>query len=223
MFVLVSMPGLARSADPTFVGILAMAIDDEGADFLGLTGETREKLTALVNKREQQVTQLILQIKDLPNAEKQAKLAPFVKESEQLGMALLTLTQRERLNQLRVLRMGMASLAEPEVASIIGLDAEQREKVLGLITQRNEQMSRGGEVQRQITRRSFERQLRSLLTDEQLGKWEKISGQGAGQTASTTERRETEASDASAASAEDAESVSTDADDRDADDREADD
>ena len=223
MFVLVSMPGLARSADPTFVGILAMAIDDEGADFLGLTGETREKLTALVNKREQQVTQLILQIKDLPNAEKQAKLAPFVKESEQLGMALLTLTQRERLNQLRVLRMGMASLAEPEVASIIGLDAEQREKVLGLITQRNEQMSRGGEVQRQITRRSFERQLRSLLTDEQLGKWEKISGQGAGQTASTTERRETEASDASAASAEDAESVSTDADDRDADNRDADD
>ena len=128
LFVLVSLPSLARSADPTFVGILAMAIDDEGADFLGLNGATREKLTALVNKREQQVTQLILQIKDLPNAEKQAKLAPFVKESEQLGMALLTLTQRERLNQLRVLRMGMASLSEPEVASIIGLDAEQREK-----------------------------------------------------------------------------------------------
>ena len=123
-----------------------MAIDEEGAEFLRLDTEIREKLTALVDKREQQVTQLILQIKDLSNAEKQAKLAPFVKESEQLGMALLTLTQREKLNQLRVLRMGMASLAEAEVASIIGLDSKQREKVRGLITQRNEQMSRGAKA-----------------------------------------------------------------------------
>ena len=40
-------------------------------------------------------------------------------------MELLTQEQRSKLNQLRLQRTGMASLADPETAQVLNLTAEQ--------------------------------------------------------------------------------------------------
>lgn len=170
-----------RAADPTFVGILALAVDDEGARLLGLDGETREKLVELIAQREDQVQQLVLEIKDLPDQEKQARLAPFVAESERLGRELLTVEQRDRLSQLRLSRAGMVALADQEVSQLLGITAEQKEALQKLLSARAAEMTRGGEVQRRITHESYERRLRAVLTDPQLGEWERLAGLGAGQ------------------------------------------
>lgn len=175
-----------RAADPTFVGVLALAVDDEGARLLGLDDETREKLLQLIAAREDQVQQLVLEIKDLSDQEKQARLAPFVVESERLGRELMTVEQRDRLSQLRLSRAGMVALADDEVGRLLGVTPEQKESLQKLLAARSAEMTRGGEVQRRITHESYERRLRAVLTDQQLGEWERLAGLGAGQVRSRT-------------------------------------
>src|SRR5690606_29027892 len=107
--------------DPSFVGVLAYAVDDAGARQLGLSDETRQALIELIEKREAEAVELVLQIQALPAAEQQEKLKPFREESERQGMALLTEAQRGLLKQLRLDRVGLAALAEPEIAGKLQL------------------------------------------------------------------------------------------------------
>ena len=101
-----------RAADSSaFVGVLSLAVDDQAAQHLGLSDEVREKLRQLVDRRVNEATKLALSVKDLPPDVRSERLAPFVAESERLGMELLTSEQRSKLNQLRLQRTGMASLA----------------------------------------------------------------------------------------------------------------
>ena len=89
----------ASAADPSFVGVLALAVDKDVADRLGLSDEARGRLRQLVNEREDAALEIVLSIKDLPPMEQTARLTPFVEESERLGFALLTVAQREKLRQ----------------------------------------------------------------------------------------------------------------------------
>ena len=83
-----------RAADPQFVGILAELAKDDVARQLGLSDETRTKLNELIDRREEEVVQLVLKIMDLPADEQEKRLAPFRRESEEQGLALLDERQR---------------------------------------------------------------------------------------------------------------------------------
>ncbi len=175
-----------RAADPAFVGILSMAVDDRGAQHLGLSDEVREKLRRLIERRESAAINLALEIKDLPPEVRAERLAPFVAESEREGMALLTQEQRSRLNQLRLQRTGMVSLSEPETAQLLELTPEQRDAVSRLMAERATAMTRGGEKERGEARNAYERQLHLLLTSAQKATWDQMAGLGPGPTAPAT-------------------------------------
>ena len=133
--LLVSQHGKLSAADPNFVGVLAMAVEDEGIKRLELSEETLEKLLAFIGQREEKVVNLVQQIRGLSPAEQEAKLRPFREESEKLAMQLLTVAQREILNQMRVASKGMDSLIDPQVTAVLTLTKEQQESIKKLMAQ----------------------------------------------------------------------------------------
>jgi type II secretory pathway component GspD/PulD (secretin) len=184
------------AAEPQFVGALAFAVDDEGTRILDLSPETRGKLLELIDRREQEALNLTFRIRDLPAAEIARQLEPFVAESERMGMALLTLEQREKLNQLKVARSGMSSLADEEVARVLGLSQAQQDQVQELLKQRAQDLTAGGETQRRITQAVYERRLATLMSDEQRATWEKLAGYAPAQVAPAANPADVAAADA---------------------------
>ncbi len=145
----------AESSTAKFVGKLALALDQ--ADRLQLSDETQTQLKQLVEARIKAAVPL-LDLKDLPPAEQARRLAPFVEESEQMGMKLLTIEQRSKLDQLHLQRAGMASLGDPDMAQKLELSEEQAREIQRLLGQRALEMTRGGETEQQRTQSDFERQ-----------------------------------------------------------------
>lgn len=175
--------GQAQAADPHFVGILSIAAEEAGAQQLGLSREVREKLRELIERREKAAVPLALEIKDLPPRERERRLAPFVAETERLGMELLTLEQRGKLNQLRLRRHGMSTLKRPDMARMLELTEDQKREVQRLIDERDAEMTRGGESTQRRTRDAYERRLRATLTEKQRAMWEQMAGLGPGPAA----------------------------------------
>lgn len=167
------------AAEPEFVGSLALAVEPTTAAALGIDEETRTQLLDLIDRREQEALRRVYEIRDLPPAEAAERLEQFVAESERQGLALLSLTQREKLNQLKIARGGMTTLSDDEVASILELTPEQKEEVETLLRQRAIDLTRGSETQRRTAQAIYERRLSALLTDQQRANWEKLAGLGA--------------------------------------------
>ena len=71
--------GHAQATDPTFVGRLALAIDE--AAKLGLSDENKKQLTDLVARRESEAVELSQQLKGLSKEQQEEKLKPFREES----------------------------------------------------------------------------------------------------------------------------------------------
>jgi type II secretory pathway component GspD/PulD (secretin) len=167
------------AADPAFVGVLSLASEDAVAKQIGLTDEIRRDLRAVINRREDEAIPIALRIKDLPPAEQTTKLAPFVAESERLGLALLNDDQRRKLEQVRISRAGLATLAEPQVAEQLKLTDEQKAKVATLAVDRTAALSKGDAAQRRAARDEYERQLAAVLEPAQRAAWEALAGQAA--------------------------------------------
>ena len=170
------VPRAAVAADATFVGALALAVEEEGVRRLALNEETRAKLLQLIDRREQEALNLVLSLRDLPPAERAARLAPFVQESEKMGMELLTLEQRNVLDQMRTARAGLASLGEANVAQVLNLSAEQRAAVQRLLEQRAEILKVGKSDQQRDAYNRIESELAAVLSPEQRAGWERMAG-----------------------------------------------
>ena len=170
------VPRAAIAADATFVGALALAVEEEGVRRLALNEETRAKLLQLIDRREQEALNLVLSLRDLPPAERAARLAPFVQESERMGMELLTLEQRNVLDQMRTARAGLASLGDDNVAQVLNLSAEQRAAVQRLLEQRAEILKVGKSDQQRDAYNRIESELAAVLSPEQRAGWERMAG-----------------------------------------------
>ena len=94
-----SRPRLA-AAEREFVGVLAVAIEGEVADKLGLTEKQKEQLLEIIDARESEALELAIQLKSATPEERAAKLAAFRQQSEAKGLALLTKQQAARLQQV---------------------------------------------------------------------------------------------------------------------------
>lgn len=180
VFALLFCGNVARAVDPEFVGVLALAMENDVAQRLGLSDEVRQELGELIDQRIKEAVSLALSIKDLPPVERERRLKPFVEESERLGMRLLTLEQRSMLNQLRLQRRGMTTLAEESMQQLLQLTPEQQQEIARLMSERAVAMTRGGESDRRRTRDSFERSLRGVLTSTQKATWDQMAGLGPG-------------------------------------------
>jgi type II secretory pathway component GspD/PulD (secretin) len=166
----------AWGADSAFVGVLATAVEPDAAKALGLSGEVREKLIKLVDEREVEATNLALEIKDLPAAERTARLQPFVAESERLGMELLTDEQKTKLGQLRIAKLGMLGLGNPQIAEQLAIDPEKQPAIDKILASYKEVLATGSDVQKSTAKKIYEGQLAALLTPEQKAKWEELAG-----------------------------------------------
>jgi len=176
MYLSLAIGRSVTAADPTFVGVLALALDKDVADRLELSDEVRGRLRQLINEREDAALDIVLTIKDLPPMVQTARLTPFVEESERLGFALLTLTQREKLRQIRLAREGMSALVEADLAESLSLSAEQKTVIQKLLDQRAVDLTKGGENERRITRAVYERKLAAILNEPQRATWETLAG-----------------------------------------------
>jgi type II secretory pathway component GspD/PulD (secretin) len=172
------------------VGSLALAVDDDGPRVLSLSEETLAQLRQVVSDRENAAIELALTVKELPPELRAERLAAFVAESEKQGLALLTQEQRSKLNQLRLRKTGLASLAEPEMAQLLALDAAQQQAIGRLMEQRLQAISGVADSQRRVAQDRFERQLRSVLTPAQRATWEQMAGLGAGPAVAEREPQE---------------------------------
>lgn len=177
-------PATARAADPAFVGVLSLVVEPDVAKDLGLSDEVKGQLVALIDKREQEVQPLALN-KDLPAEERTQKLAEFVAESEQQGLALLTDEQKTKLAQLRIAKLGMIGLSDAKIAADLGITRVQQLEIEKLIKEYNDTMATGTDFQKKLARSSTEKRLAATLSEEQKAAWEKLTGSKAGLVAQT--------------------------------------
>ncbi|MCR4414961.1 MAG: hypothetical protein NUV77_21290, partial [Thermoguttaceae bacterium] len=168
----------AWGAEKDFVGVLALAIEDDVAEQLGLTKNQKEKLLELIDAREDEAIELVAQIKDLPPAERQAKLVPFRRESEAKGLALLSKEQQARLERIRLQRAGMDSLAEPSIAERLKLKPEQQTKIAEILKDRAEKLARSDEKTAQVVKAETDRSLSSVLDENQRAAWDAMARHG---------------------------------------------
>ena len=170
-----------RAADPTFVGKLAYAIDEEGIKRLGLSDAVKDQLIKLIDQREREALNMALELKDLPPAEATARLAPFVAESEKMGAALLTVEQRAVLGQMGIARRGLSSLADGELSTMLELTDEQKTQIGELLVERTKELAKGGENERRAAMQNYERKLADVLSETQRANWKRLAGLAGGE------------------------------------------
>ena len=168
----------ASAAERQFVGVLAVAVEDDVARELGLTPEQKAKLIEVIDSREAEVVEQALELRDLPPSVQEQRLAPFRQKSEELGMAALTPGQQSLLRRIDLRLRGFASLGDPEVAKQLSLSDEQRRSVAALLKQRDERIHEADDATRRSIITETERQLSTLITDQQRGAWDTITARG---------------------------------------------
>src|SRR5688572_26973705 len=87
LLVAVSLEAVSlEAAEPRFVGVLALAVEDANLEKLKITAEQKEQLLKLIDERETKALGLAVELKDASPAEQEEKLAPFRKQSEAAGL-----------------------------------------------------------------------------------------------------------------------------------------
>ncbi len=175
-FLSLSLLASAAVADETFLGAIGLLDDPQVASQLELPEETATKLKELAAERESAAIELALSIKDLPAAEREAKLAEFRAESEKQGLALLTPEQQTKLKQAQVSKAGVQAFADPTVAEQLGLSDEQKSRVASLLSELKRATTQGSEAQRRFAQARLERDLVAVLSPEQKASWQKLTG-----------------------------------------------
>jgi hypothetical protein len=169
-------PAFLAAADQEFVGVLALAVEKDVAEQLQLKDDQKKKLLDLIDRRESDVLEIALKLRNAPPAEREATLTPFRRESEAAGLKLLDDKQRAQLEQIRLRRAGAESLVEPDVVGRLKLNDEQKLALAKLAAERKEQLGRAGGQEREVLRNAFEQRTFSLLTPEQRAQWEQLAG-----------------------------------------------
>ncbi len=180
----------AGAADSTFVGVLALAVEADVAKQIGLDKDVHDRLKKFVAEKENAAVNLVLEIRDLPPDVRATRIREFATKIEQEGLAMLSLEQRSRLEQIRLERKGMDSLSEPNMGKILQLTDQQKQQVAKLQSERRQKMGSAGEQQRAVIRNDFERKLRAVLTNAQQALWDQLAGrQGVALTQETPQAK----------------------------------
>ncbi len=162
------------AADEKFVGDLALLVDTDVAQKVGLSDQTLAAVNEIIDARESEVLDLALEIKSLSAEEQASRLAPFVAESEKRGFALLTDEQRERFAQVKIAKQGMESLFNESIADQLNLADNQLEQLGHLSRERETKLRESDNAD--VTRAEYERRMLAVLTPTQRTRWEQLAG-----------------------------------------------
>ena len=154
-----------------------MLVDPEMASRLMIGEDVQKKLRTLVEKRETEAEDLVLEVKDLPEEERNAKMAAFIAASEKEGFALLTETQRTRVAQIRLERLGLASLAEPDVIAALNIGKLQKSGINEILDKRKADLAKATtDAEKKTVQEDYEQQLAKSLLPAQKLRWEQMAG-----------------------------------------------
>ncbi len=165
----------APAADSEFVGIMALIVEQEVADDLGLSVDEYKELFEWVDDRELGATDLVLSLKDEPR-DLRRRLAQYAAESERLGLAKLTPEQQAKLRRIQMKRNGLVSLAEEHVQASIKLTDEQKELIAELLNARMSALDTARDGEEGVIKQDYERQLAAMLTREQRTAFDELAG-----------------------------------------------
>lgn len=175
------------AADPAFVGVLALASDPAVAKELGLSEEVLKQLNDLIGKREDEVGTLVLNLpKDLPQADKDAKMAEFAAESEKQGLALLTAEQKAKLQQIRVRRVGPVALLEKAIGEQLAITDRQRGQLNTYQQMFELENASAPEAAKAKAKVELQKKMLEILTPEQKAQWEALEGRTGAEVAQAT-------------------------------------
>ncbi len=168
---------LSRSAaaEPELVGVLALAAEEATGKELALSQRQRGELLDLIDKREREALPQVLALKDLSPDVRREKLAPFRRESEQRGLALLDDKQRAILSALHLKREGLAALIEPDVAKGLSISAPQQTRIAELLRERDVALRSADAKTAGDVRQRFESELSAVLDETQRTKWQELT------------------------------------------------
>lgn len=165
------------AADPAFVGVLALASEPAVAKELGLSEEVLKQLNELIGKREDEVGTLVLNLpKDLPQADKDAKMAEFASESESQGLKLLTAEQQTKLQQIRIRRLGPVALLEKAIGEKVAITDRQRGQLNTYQQMFQLENASAPEASKAAAKVELQKKMLDILTPEQKAQWEALEG-----------------------------------------------
>ena len=166
---------IAHPADEEFVGILALTVDPDVAKEIGLSPKLQAELQSLIDQREADALEMALTMRDKSEAEQASELAEFRQESERQGLRLLDDTMRSGLQSIQLRRAGFSSLADPKVAQKLNLSDAQQQQVTQLLAKRKAALSKVAGAKTVTVRKNYERQLKAILSNEQIDDWAVIT------------------------------------------------
>lgn len=135
---------VGRAAEREVVGVLALALEPEIAQQIGLTPTQLAQINQIVVDREAEVLDIAADFRGLTPDERFAKLAPFRKETEEKGLAALSPQQRAKLEQLRFKRYGLSLLGDPVIAERLRIPPDQQAAVRQAVKAREEKLRQLG-------------------------------------------------------------------------------
>ncbi|MCC6508396.1 MAG: hypothetical protein IT423_04770, partial [Pirellulaceae bacterium] len=156
------------------IGVIAEAIKPEIAEKLKLSEDQRAKMMQLLKSRESEMLGLAQQLRESPPDQRQVMRNEFRTETERRGYALLDVEQRSQLERIRVEKLGLLSLAEPGIATVMNLADWQKAKIAELVSRANAS-ARSADAER--VRADVQRALRNEISESQWATWQVLAGQ----------------------------------------------
>ncbi|MBC7352828.1 MAG: hypothetical protein H5U08_10760, partial [Thermogutta sp.] len=157
------------AAEYEVVGALAYAVEPDVAKEIGLTENQLKQLNDLINNAEAEILTTLSELKDLSPQERSAKLAQFRRGIEDQGLALLSVQQRAKLEQIRLKRLGEKFFADPVIAEKLGLTEEQKAALSKALAERPANSGSGGASENpalSVLNDSQRKTLRAMLLGE---------------------------------------------------------
>ncbi len=161
-----------------------------GADLLGLLSQksVQDELK-LSDEQQKQATEADTKrgglegLRDLSQAERQAKFQERTAASEKTAAEILQPEQLKRLKQISLQQQGAFAYERPEVSSALQLTNSQMDQLKAIQADAREKMRgafQGGQPDRekiQAARKAVAEQAAGVLTDEQKTKWKELVGE----------------------------------------------
>ena len=113
------------AADYDVVGVLAIAVEPDAREQLGLTEKQLTQLQDLIAEKEAEILTSAMELRNLSPEERNARLAEFRYATENAGLMVLSAQQRAKLEQMRLKRYGLKVLTDPVVARRLQISPEQ--------------------------------------------------------------------------------------------------
>jgi len=166
-----------KAAERQILGVLADLVEADAAAKLKLSTQQQADLNKLASDRENDATDLAAEIKGLSPEEKEEKLAPFRKESENQALDLLNDEQKAELKKFRLAKAGLAALVDPELQIEMDLTEPQKVKLKEYLASRDKEIAKGDPGKSRIAKQYFDLQMAQALSPKQRETWKQLSGE----------------------------------------------